>query len=105
MDKVEIIKRNINDLNIGIELAEIAGNDFVKNYSNNRLSTLSSSSNSSYMSDEDCAKTYSIDLVLFIKISNIINDLDNKDYFKARLIDLCYYYPDIKSDSEVAQLI
>lgn len=105
MDKEEIIKRNITDLKVGIELAEIAGNDFVKNYSNNRLLTLNSSGNNSYMSDEDCAKTYSIDLVLFIKISGIINDLDNKDYFKARLIDLCYYYPDIKTDDEVSQFI
>ena len=33
MDKAKIIENNIIDLKIGLELAEIAENDFLKNYS------------------------------------------------------------------------
>jgi hypothetical protein len=32
MDKAKIIENNIIDLKIGLELAEIAENDFLKNY-------------------------------------------------------------------------
>ena len=35
MDKAKIIENNIIDLKIGLELAEIAENDFLKNYSEN----------------------------------------------------------------------
>ena len=80
MDKAKIIENNIIDLKIGLELAEIAENDFLKNYSENRI--LSFNESNEYLSESDFAKAYAIDLVLFINISNIINDLDNKDYFK-----------------------
>ena len=36
----------------------------------------------------DFAKAYAIDLVLFINISSIINDLDNKDYVESTQADL-----------------
>ena len=80
MDKAKIIENNIIDLKIGLELAEIAENDFLKNYSENRI--LSFNESNEYLSESDFAKAYAIDLVLFINISSIINDLDNKDYFK-----------------------
>ena len=78
MDKAKIIENNIIDLKIGLELAEIAENDFLKNYSENRI--LSFNESNEYLSESDFAKAYAIDLVLFINISSIINDLDNKDY-------------------------
>ena len=99
MDKAKIIENNIIDLKIGLELAEIAENDFLKNYSENRILSFNESNES------DFAKAYAIDLVLFINISNIINDLDNKDYFKSRLIDLASYYPEIKSEDGVSDII
>ena len=80
MDKAKIIENNITDLKMGLELAEIAENDFLKNYSENRI--LSFNESNEYLSESDFAKAYAIDLVLFINISSIINDLDNKDYFK-----------------------
>ena len=80
MDKAKIIENNIIDLKMGLELAEIAENDFLKNYSENRI--LSFNESNEYLSESDFAKAYAIDLVLFINISSIINDLDNKDYFK-----------------------
>ena len=92
MDKAKIIENNIIDLKIGLELAEIAENDFLKNYSENRI--LSFNESNEYLSESDFAKAYAIDLVLFINISSIINDLDNKDYFKSRLIDLASYSRD-----------
>ena len=95
MDKAKIIENNIIDLKIGLELAEIAENDFLKNYSENRI--LSFNESNEYLSESD--------LVLFINISNIINDLDNKDYFKSRLIDLASYYPEIKSEDGVSDII
>ena len=103
MDKAKIIENNIIDLKIGLELAEIAENDFLKNYSENRI--LSFNESNEYLSESDIAKAYAIDLVLFINISNIINDLDNKDYFKSRLIDLASYYPEIKSEDGVSDII
>ncbi len=103
MDKAKIIENNIIDLKIGLELAEIAENDFLKNYSENRI--LSFNESNEYLSESDFAKAYAIDLVLFINISNIINDLDNKDYFKSRLIDLVSYYPEIKSEDGVSDII
>mgnify|MGYP004692275975 FL=1 len=96
MDKAKIIENNIIDLKMGLELAEIAENDFLKNYSENRI--LSFNESNEYLSESDFAKAYAIDLVLFINISSIINDLDNKDYFKSRLIDLASYYPEIKAE-------
>lgn len=103
MDKAKIIENNIIDLKIGLELAEIAENDFLKNYSENRI--LSFNESNEYLSESDFAKAYAIDLVLFINISNIINDLDNKDYFKSRLIDLASYYPEIKAEDGVSGII
>ena len=103
MDKAKIIENNITDLKMGLELAEIAENDFLKNYSENRI--LSFNESNEYLSESDFAKAYAIDLVLFINISNIINDLDNKDYFKSRLIDLASYYPEIKSEDGVGDIM
>lgn len=103
MDKAKIIENNIIDLKIGLELAEIAENDFLKNYSENRI--LSFNESNEYLSESDFAKAYAIDLVLFINISSIINDLDNKDYFKSRLIDLASYYPEIKAEDRVGDIM
>ena len=103
MDKAKIIENNITDLKMGLELAEIAENDFLKNYSENRI--LSFNESNEYLSESDFAKAYAIDLVLFINISSIINDLDNKDYFKSRLIDLASYYPEIKAEDEVGDIM
>lgn len=103
MDKAKIIENNIIDLKIGLELAEIAENDFLKNYSENRI--LSFNESNEYLSESDFAKAYAIDLVLFINISSIINDLDNKDYFKSRLIDLASYYPGIKAEDGVGDIM
>lgn len=83
MDKAKIIENNITDLKMGLELAEIAENDFLKNYSENRI--LSFNESNEYLSESDFAKAYAIDLVLFINISSIINDLDNKDYLSQDL--------------------
>lgn len=105
MDKTKIVENNLTDLNVGVELAEIAQNDFVKSYSSGRIQSLKSDINNSFLSAVDLAKSYAIDLVLFIKISNIINDLENKDYFRARLMDLCNYFPEIKNEDEVIDLI
>lgn len=103
MDKAKIIENNITDLKMGLELAEIAENDFLKNYSENRI--LSFNESNEYLSESDFAKAYAIDLVLFINISSIINDLDNKDYFKSRLIDLASYYPEIKAEDGVSYIM
>ena len=103
MDKAKIIENNITDLKMGLELAEIAENDFLKNYSENRI--LSFNESNEYLSESDFAKAYAIDLVLFINISSIINDLDNKDYFKSRLIDLASYYPEIKAEDGVCDIM
>ena len=73
MDKAKIIENNIIDLKIGLELAEIAENDFLKNYSENRI--LSFNESNEYLSESDFAKAYAIDLVLFINISNIISNI------------------------------
>ena len=100
MDKAKIIENNITDLKMGLELAEIAENDFLKNYSENRILSFNES-----LSESDFAKAYAIDLVLFINISSIINDLDNKDYFKSRLIDLASYYPEIKAEDGVGDIM
>lgn len=100
----DIIEKNITDLKIGIELAEIAHNSFVENYSMGRIETLSTL-DSSYLSDIDIARGYAIDLVLFVDISNIIGDIDNKDYFRSRLIDLCNKYPDVRNEEGVSELI
>ncbi len=104
MDKAKIIENNIIDLKIGLELAEIAENDFLKNYSENRIFYHLMKVTNIYL-NLIFAKAYAIDLVLFINISSIINDLDNKDYFKSRLIDLASYYPEIKSEDGVSDII
>lgn len=51
MDKAKIIENNIIDLKIGLELAEIAENDFLKNYSENRI--LSFNESNEYLSESD----------------------------------------------------
>ena len=51
MDKAKIIENNITDLKMGLELAEIAENDFLKNYSENRI--LSFNESNEYLSESD----------------------------------------------------
>ena len=66
MDKAKIIENNITDLKMGLELAEIAENDFLKNYSENRI--LSFNESNEYLSESDFAKAYAIDLVLLVAL-------------------------------------
>ena len=61
MDKAKIIENNITDLKMGLELAEIAENDFLKNYSENRI--LSFNESNEYLSESDFAKAYAICLL------------------------------------------
>ncbi len=105
MDRQTIINNNIRALKMGYELAEIANNEFLKNYVKKQLPTLEQNANSTFYTDEDLAETYAIDLVLFIKTSSIINDIDNKDYFKNELITLCEAFPNLKKDEDVSQII
>lgn len=105
MDRETIINNNIRDLKIGYELAEIANNDFLKNYVNSQMPNLQSNASSSFFTDYDLAEAYAIDLVLFIKTSGIINDADNKDYFKTELIKLCDAFPNLRNDKEISSIL
>ncbi len=106
MDKNKIINDNINDLNIGYDLASIINNTNLKKYTIDRLKSINNNINLYQHSNILLlVNSYVIDLVLFINISNISKSIEEKDYFKGRLVDLMNIFPELKKRKDLIELI
>ena len=105
MNREKIVESHISDLKVGYELAELSKNEFLQKYIKDQLDNVKANYELSFFTDLDLALAYSVDLVLFIKTSNIIGDIDNKDYFMNRLNELSNFYPNIRETDEVKEII
>lgn len=89
MNNTDILNKNIIDLKVGIDFAEVANNDNLKDYAKQRIDKIMSDAEiSQFLPVDILVDSYVVDLVLFLKSSNILNDKESKEYFRARLSDL-----------------
>ncbi len=106
MSNTEILNNNIIDLKVGIDLAEIANNDGLKKYANDRISSIMSDSDINQLLPSDIlVDSYVIDLILFLKSSNIFKDKESKDYFRGKLLDLIDKFPYLRERDDIISLI
>ncbi len=106
MNTDSVLKRNLADLNMAHNLASIYNNEDLKNYVNKRINNINKNYNLySYLSINNAVDSYAIDLQLFIRISDITHDLDSKDFYKSRLIDLFKNFDYLKSKEDLSSLI
>lgn len=105
MNREKIVENHITDLKVGLELAELAKNTFLQDYTKNQLETVKTNYNLKFFEDTDLAQAYSVDLVLFIKTSDIIGDSENKYYFMDKLNILCDYFPELRNNENVKEVM
>jgi len=106
MTSMEVIDNTIIDLKVGLNFAGLVGNDFLKEYVENRIMDIDKNKETyNYVSDITLVNSYVVDLVLFINVSNIVNDIDNKSYFKERLMSIVKLYPELRNRRDVVNLI
>lgn len=106
MNKQEILDRNITDINIGYEMATNINNDTLKKYTIDRLKSMNN--NMTLYKNTDLSllvDSYIIDLIMLINISNITFLIEEKDYFKSRIIDLMNYFPYLKKRTDLIELL
>lgn len=106
MSNTEILNNNIIDLKVGIDFAEIANNDDLKKYANDRINSIMSDSDINQLIPSDIlVDSYVVDLILFLKSSNIFKDNESKDYFKSKLLELASKFPRLKEREDIRNLI
>lgn len=106
MNKTEILNSNINDLNIGYDLACQLKNDNLKKYTIDRLKGMNEHMNLYQQTDILLlVNSYIIDIVLFINVSNISKKVEEKDYFKGRLMFVMNIFPDLKKRKDLIDLL
>ncbi len=87
MDKNELLNNNINDLNIAHAIATDIKNDSLKKYTIDRLKSMNENLNLFQNTDISLlVDSYIIDITLLINVSKISNMIEEKDYFKSKLI-------------------
>ena len=95
MDKNELLNNNINDLNIAHAIATDIKNDSLKKYTIDRLKSMNENLNLFQNTDISLlVDSYIIDITLLINVSKISNMIEEKDYFKSKLIDLMNKFQD-----------
>ena len=88
MSHNEMVNCIVADLKMGYDLALLVNNDILKDYVKNRLKDVKENQEIyQYVSLSTLVDSYVVDLSLFINISNIVHEVENKDYFKSRLIN------------------
>lgn len=106
MNNTDVLNNNIIDLKVGIDLAEIANNDGLKKYADDRIKKIMNDSDISQLIPIDIlVDSYVIDLVLFLKSSNIFNDSESKDYFRGKLMELVDKFPYLGNRDDIKDLI
>ena len=98
MDKNELLNNNINDLNIAHAIATDIKNDSLKKYTIDRLKSMNENLNLFQNTDI-------IDITLLINVSKISNMIEEKDYFKSKLIDLMNKFPNLKERKDLVDLL
>ena len=89
MSNEDVLNSNLKDLNIAFDLAEDTNNAALKSYISNRLELLEKNKKMyQYVTINTLVDSYIIDLELFINVSMLINDIESKDYFKSRIIEM-----------------
>lgn len=106
MSNTDIMNNNIIDLKVGIDFAEVANNDVLKDYATKRINKI--------MADTDICQllpldifidSYVVDLVLFLKSSKILEDKESSDYFKGRLLDIVNQFPYLREKEDIKELL
>lgn len=105
MESSELVNCMVVDLKVGKDLAELANHDILKDYIQNRFQEIYEIKNSSKeIPISLLVDSYVIDLTLFISISSIIYEIESKDYFKGRLMDLIKSFPELKRRKDLTNL-
>lgn len=106
MDNTEVVKNTMKDLKVGYDLALMVNNDILKDYVQNRMSDIEKSKeNYQYVSTMTLVNSYVVDLSLFINISNVVKEVESRDYFKGRLISIMKFFPELKDRRDLASLL
>ncbi|MCI8547924.1 MAG: hypothetical protein HFJ38_03435 [Bacilli bacterium] len=106
MDKNELLNNNINDLNIAHAIATDIKNDSLKKYTIDRLKSMNENLNLFQNTDISLlVDSYIIDITLLINVSKISNMIEEKDYFKSKLIDLMNKFPNLKERKDLVDLL
>lgn len=106
MNTSSVLNKNLSDLNMALNLASSYNNKALKNYVNNRINTINRNHDIyEYLSPKNVVDSYVIDLQLFIKVSDVIHDIDSKDFYKSRLIDIIKKFDYLKNRKDLVNLI
>ena len=106
MNNRNVLNNNLIDLKVGIDLAENFDNTSLKTYSQDRVKKVMGYLDvCDFISNNLLVDSYVVDLVLFVRLSILFGDLESKDYFKGRLIDLINVYPDLNSRDDIKEVL
>lgn len=106
MNHNEMVNYIVADLQMGYDLALLVNNDILKDYVKNRLKDVKENQKIyQYVSLSTLVDSYVVDLSLFINISNVVHEVESKDYFKSRLITLMRKFPYLKERRDLIALV
>lgn len=101
-----VLKNNLDDLNMAKNLAGSYNNKDLKDYVDGRIDSINKNKGLYKFLDANSAvDSYVIDLQLFIRVSDIIHDIDSKDFYKSRLIDIIKKFDYLKNRKDLVNLI
>ncbi len=102
----DILKRNMSDLRMASSLAKDSENKSFSNYIDNRINNINENASLyKYVNINTIVDSYVVDLQLFIRISNLLHDIESKDFYKSRLIDVIKNFDYLKSRKDLSNLI
>lgn len=105
MKNFQLVDSMIIDLKVAEELANLIHHDDLKGYVENRFREIEESKDLYEQIDISLlVDSYVIDLVLFIHASSLTDEIESKDYFKGRLMDLMKCFPDLKVREDLMDL-
>lgn len=106
MNNRNVLNNNLIDLKVGIDLAEYFDNMSLKKYSQDRVEKVMGYLDvCDFISNNLLVDSYVVDLVLFVRLSILFGDLESKDYFKGRLIDLINVFPNLNSRDDIKEVL
>ncbi len=106
MDINKILENNVNDLNMALNLAEESSNDTLRKYVQERLQSIRNNQGIyQFISVNSVVDSYIVDLELFYNLSSIVKDIDSKDYFKSKIIEMIKNFPYLSKRSSLEKIV
>ena len=106
MNVNDVLNLNVEDLKMAYEIAKEEGNDTLKKYILNRLELIEKNKEIyQYISINTLVDSYVIDLELFLNVSTIIKDIESKDYFKNRIVNMINKFKYLINRRDVISLL